>query len=162
MDAREVKEWLDVTDTPAVPVEIQAADGSWSAGFAPHDIEDRLANPSTPTSRLRILSPFDPVIRDRARLRKLFGFEYRVEMFVPAAKRQWGYYVYPLLEGSRFVGRLEVKADRGNGVLNVLNLWPEPGVRWTKARAGKLEAELARFAKLATVGTVNWKCARPS
>lgn len=161
MDAQEVKAWLETSVAPAVPVEIQAADGTWSPAFAPPDIEDRLADQSRPTSRLRILNPFDPVIRDRSRLKKLFGFEYRVEMFVPAAKRQWGYYVYPLLEGDRFVGRLEVKADRGNSALNVLNFWAEPGIKWTQARAGRLEAELARFARLATVGDVTWQCARP-
>ena len=66
-------------------------------------------------------------------------------MFVPASKRIWGYYVYPLLEGSRFVGRMEIKADRRNGVLNVQNVWLEEGVNWTPQRANKLDAELARL-----------------
>lgn len=161
MGSREVRDWLERPDAPAVPVEIEAADGTWSKAMAPADITDRLAANPSPTSRLRILNPFDPVIRDRARLKRLFGFEYRVEMFVPAAKRQWGYYVYPLLEGDRFVGRLEAKADRADGTLNVLNFWAEPGVKWTGARASKLDAELARFTRLATVERVDWKCPRP-
>ena len=77
-------------------------------------------------------------------------------MFVPAAKRQWGYYVYPLLEGDRFVGRIEVKADRKAGRLNVLKLWLEPRVKWTGARAAKLEAELARLARFVGLEQVIW------
>ena len=89
------------------------------------------------------------MIRDRARLARLFGFEYRVEMFVPAAKRVWGYYVYPLLEGARFVGRIELKADRRAGRLEVLQFWPEPGIRWTAPRFDRLDAELLRLARFA-------------
>lgn len=159
-DGREVQDWLKGAGAFAVPVDVQAADGAWGNAFAPADIEERLAGLVTPTSRLRILNPFDPVIRDRSRLKRLFGFDYRVEMFVPAAKRQWGYYVYPLLEGDRFVGRLEVKAYRDRGVLNVINLWPEPGVKWTAARLKKLDAELARLARFVSVDSVTWSCPR--
>ena len=150
----EVKTW--VADGNLVPVRVQGADGSWSAALALPDIAERLANLSAPTSRLRILNPFDPVIRDRVRLSRLFGFDYRIEIFVPEAKRQWGYYVYPLLEGDRFVGRIEVKADRKAQRLDVIRLWPEPGVKWTPARQNKLEAELDRFARLAEVKEVAW------
>lgn len=161
MSAAEVKTWLAEAAATLSPVEVQAADGSWSAALAPADIEARLAAAVAPTSRLRILNPFDPVIRDRTRLKRLFGFDYRVEMFVPAAKRVWGYYVYPLLEGDRFVGRIEVKGDRAKGVLNVLAFWPEPGVQWPASRWKKLDAELARFARLAEVRNVTWGCPRP-
>ena len=160
-DGKEVRAWVEKAEKSLVPVEVQAADGSWSRALAPGDIETRLSALSAPPSRLRILNPFDPVIRDRARLQRLFGFGYRVEMFVPEAKREWGYYVFPLLEGDRFVGRLEAKADRKRGVLGVSNLWPEPGVTWTAARAARLDAELSRFARLATVTDVTWSCPRP-
>ncbi|MBL4751233.1 MAG: YcaQ family DNA glycosylase [Amylibacter sp.] len=156
MDTQEVKTWAQ--DAALVAVELQAADGTWSEAFAPVDIEDRLSRLTAPTSRLRILSPFDPAVRDRNRLSRLFGFDYRIEIFVPAAKRKWGYYVFPLLEGDRFVGRIEAKADRAKGVLNVFNLWAEPQVMWTGARAAKLDAELSRLAKLAGVSEVNWHC----
>lgn len=152
----EVKDWV-AAQRGLVPVEIECADGSWAGVLAPGDIEARLANVPAPTSRLRILNPFDPVIRDRKRLARLFGFEYTVEMFVPAAKRRWGYYVYPLLEGDRFVGRIEVKADRKTGRLNVLNLWHEPKVKWTGARAAKLDAELSRMARFIGVSEVIWQ-----
>lgn len=158
--AAEVKTWMGRAGALVVPVEVESADGSWSNAFATADIDVRLAETPTPTSRLRILNPFDPVIRDRARLKRLFGFDYRVEMFVPAAKRKWGYYVYPLLEGARFVGRIEVKGDRAKSELNVLAFWPEPGVKWATARWKKLDAELARFAHLAEVQNVTWACAR--
>jgi uncharacterized protein YcaQ len=152
----EVKRWIGQAEIggagPLVaPVEVEAADGSWSNAFAAVDIGARLAEIDRPTSRLWILNPFDPVIRDRARLKRLFGFDYRVEMFVPAAKRVWGYYVYLLLEGDRFVGRVEVMGDRAEGALNVLAFWPEPGVKWSPPRWDKLDAELARFARLAKV-----------
>lgn len=157
-DNAEVKTWV-AGQTGLVPVEIECADRSWVSVLAPGDIEARLAEAPAATSRLRILNPFDPVIRDRKRLRRLFGFEYTVEMFVPAAKRRWGYYVYPLLESDRFVGRIEVKADRKAGRLDVLNLWPEPKVKWTSARAEKLEAELARLARFVGVDEVIWQAA---
>ena len=111
-----------------------------------------------PTSRLRILNPFDPVVRDRDRLKRLFGFDYRIEIFVPAAKRQWGYYVFPLLEGDRFIGRIEAKADRAKATLEIIALWREASVKWTAPRARKLEAELARFARFAGLDSVSWAC----
>lgn len=161
-EAREVKAWAEKAGQSIVPVDLQAADGSWSKAFAPSDIETRLSEVATPASRLRIINPFDPIVRDRARLKRLFGFDYRIEIFVPIAKRKWGYYVFPLLEGDRFVGRIEAKADRDQGVLKVTNVWPEPGVKWTARRCAKLEAELARFARFVSVGRVNWFCPRPS
>lgn len=99
--------------------------------------------------RLRILSPFDPALRDRARAEFLFGFFYRIEVFVPEPKRRWGYYVFPVLEGERLVGRLDAKAFKQEGVLRVKAFWPEIGVRLTKARALRLEAELDRLARFA-------------
>ncbi|TCD14268.1 winged helix-turn-helix domain-containing protein [Oricola cellulosilytica] len=157
-DAGEVRRWSDGSKRSLVPVEIQAADGSWSRALAPDDIELRISEPPEPGSRLRIVNPFDPIVRDRARLMRLFGFDFRIEIFVPAAKRRWGYYVFPLLEGDRFVGRIEARADRAGGVLNVVSLWPEPGVRWTARRAAKLEAELARFARFVSLSDVRWHC----
>lgn len=152
----EAKSWAAQNEADLVPVEIICADRSVVCVLAPPDIEQRLANLPAPTSRLRILNPFDPVIRDRNRLKRLFGFDYTVEMFVPAAKRQWGYYVYPLLEGDRFIGRMEIKADRKAGRLNVLRLWREPKVKWTAARAEKLDAELARMARFVGLQEVVW------
>jgi uncharacterized protein YcaQ len=160
-DATEVAEvsgWADRHGPSLIPVKVEAYDGSWSKAFAAADIEARLAELKPPTSRLRILNPFDPAIRDRTRLKRLFGFDYTVEMFVPAAKRQWGYYVYPLLEGDRMVGRIEVKADRSKGGLHVHKLWWEPKVQVTPQRRAKLESELGRLARLAGVDDLHWHC----
>jgi uncharacterized protein YcaQ len=156
-DLGEVKAWTAAKARKLVPVEIESARGEWSAALALPDIEARLASVSAPASRLRILNPFDPVIRDRNRLTRLFGFDYRIEIFVPEAKRQWGYYVYPLLEGDRFVGRIELKSDREAGEISVHQLWPEPGVKWTDARQAKLEAELGRLARLVGADEVVWR-----
>lgn len=153
-ETTEVRDWVQTADLR--PVEVQGARGEWTAALAPRDIEDRLAALVPATSRLRILNPFDPVIRDRNRLSRLFGFDYRVEMFVPAAKRIWGYYVFPILEGERFVGRIDLKADRKASALLVQNFWPEPGVRWPDSRRAKLAAELDRLARLAGVERVVW------
>jgi len=158
--AREVTDWTKTQGGELQDVEIKGADGRWTKALAPADIEHRLQNVRAPTSRLRILNPFDPLIRDRVRLMRLFGFEYKIEIFIPAAKRKWGYYVYPILEGARFVGRIEVRALRKENQLQVLNLWPETGVKWTPNRTAKLNAELKRLSQLAGVSQVVWECVK--
>lgn len=124
-------------------VEIEGAQGQRRKSFV-FDLPQE-ATPE-PTSRLRILSPFDPALRDRSRAEFLFGFHYRIEVFVPEPKRVYGYYVFPILEGDRLVGRIDVKAFRDAGSLRVKAFWPEAGVKLTKARRSKLEAELIRLA----------------
>lgn len=153
-DLPEVKAWASKNTATLVEVEVEGADGSWTEAMAVADIEDRIAALKDPTTRLRILNPFDPAIRDRARLLRLFGFDYTVEMFVPAAKRKWGHYVYPLLEGNRFVGRIEAKGDRAKGTLTMSKLWTETTRLHTNKRLDKLDAELARLAKLAGLHAV--------
>lgn len=157
----EVKGWAARADL--VPVEVEAADGRVTDALAPPDIDERLANAPRPGTRMRLINPFDPAIRDRARLERLFGFAYRNEMFVPKAKRVFGYYVYPLLEGDRFVGRIELRADRRAGDLVVVGFWPEPGVAWPAARGDRLTAELERFRRFAGLAAIRWDapCPRP-
>ena len=87
----------------------------------------------------------------------MFGFFYRIEVFVPAAKRQYGYYVFPILEGDRLVGRIDAKAERDADRLHVRALWPEEGVRFGAGRLTRLEAALQRVARLAGVSGVTFE-----
>jgi uncharacterized protein len=82
-----------------------------------------------PSARTTFLSPFDRLVHDRARAEALWGFRYRLEMYVPAAKREYGYYVLPILRGDRVVGRIEPVHDRKTGRLHVRDVWWEDGVR---------------------------------
>jgi len=72
-----------------------------------------------------LLSPFDPVVWYRDRAKRLFGFEYKIEIYVPKAKRKYGYYVMPLLVGEHVVARVDLKADRVNSKLDILGFWLE-------------------------------------
>ncbi len=126
-------------------VEIELADGSVRPVWARPDILDVVRNAPEPPARVRFLSPFDPMIRERHRTQRLFGFDYRFEAFVPAKKRIYGYYVLPMLERDRLVGRIELKAHRDRGDLEIRGLWMEPGMRPSKARTAKIEAEIERW-----------------
>jgi uncharacterized protein YcaQ len=77
--------------------------------------------------RVTFLSPFDRLVHDRDRAEALWNFYYRLEMYVPAAKREYGYYVLPILSGDRIVGRIEPVYDRKTRQLSVKGLWWEPG-----------------------------------
>ncbi|HZX53150.1 MAG TPA: crosslink repair DNA glycosylase YcaQ family protein, partial [Ilumatobacteraceae bacterium] len=89
-------------------------------------------------SACRLLSPFDPVVWNRDRANRLFGFHYRIEIYTPPPKRIYGYYVLPILWGDGIVGRLDLKADRQGGALLVQASFTEPGVP-----AGPLAEDLA-------------------
>ena len=89
---------------------------------------DAVADPVPPT-RTTFLSPFDRLVHDRNRAEAMWDFYYRLEMYVPKAKREYGYYVLPILRGDRVIGRIEPLHDRKAGELRVLGTWWEDGVK---------------------------------
>lgn len=110
-----------------------------------------------------LLSPFDPVVWDRARAAAMFGFEYRIECYTPAPKRRYGYYVLPILHRGRLVGRLDAKAHRADGVFEVKALYLESGVAPTAALAAALAEAIRRCADWhATPRVTVGRCDPPS
>ena len=99
---------------------------------------------TTFTGRTALLSPFDRLVYWRNVTKALFDFDYALEIYVPVAKRRWGYYVLPILHGERIVGRADAKADREAGVLRIPALHLEPG-----ASQGDLAAARAELGELA-------------
>ncbi len=157
----EAREWCKqaLTKRELEEIEVTCADGRTRKMLSRAGSED-VGQLSKPPGRIRVLSPFDPMLRDRNRAEKLFGFHYRIEVFVPAPKRTYGYYVFPLLEGDRMIGRIDMKAHRDDDALRVSAVWPERSVRWSAARTGRLESELDRVRRFADLSRVefadNW------
>jgi uncharacterized protein YcaQ len=140
-----------------IPVTLESSDGAKERmSFAMCDWESRLSALPAPPAKTRLLSPFDPVLRDRARALRLFNFDYRFEAFVPAPQRQYGYYVLPILEGDRLVGRLDPKFNRSDGLLNIRKIYWEPGVRVTLSRRRGLDGAVGQLARLIGAQAVIW------
>lgn len=113
----------------ALGVRLQS--GEWHAH--PHAADDAVPD------RVTLLSPFDRLVHDRDRAEALFDFRYRLEMYVPRAKREYGYYVLPILVGDRLVGRVEPRFDRKTRTLEVLGAWGDT------SRLDEALASLAAF-----------------
>jgi uncharacterized protein YcaQ len=94
-----------------------------------------------------LLSPFDPLVWDRARARELFGFDYRIEVYTPMEKRRYGYFTTPILNRGELIGRLDPKAHRKDGVLEVKAIHLEPGVQLTDERVTDLRETLRECAE---------------
>ena len=145
----EARAWCAAQEPGAlVEVEVEGAGaGQTRRLLARPDIGEQVERASEPPGGVRMLSPFDPLLRDRRRAEWLFGFRYRIEIFVPEEKREYGYYVFPLLEGDRLIGRIDMR--RSDGRLCVRALWPERGVRLGKGRMARIGRELDRIARFA-------------
>ena len=132
---RQAGDWLSgaARTGEVIPVTIGSADGSPPRpGYALANLRRRLADLPDPPAGIRLLSPFDPVLRDRARAKRLFDFDFRFEGFVPKARRKHGYYVMALLAGDRFLGKVDPKFDRATGTLRIGAQWWQPGINPTR------------------------------
>jgi uncharacterized protein len=152
----EAKDWCAraLASGRILELDVEMADGSLRRCFSSEALLDGVASLPMASSRVRVLSPFDPALRDRNRAERLLGFHYRIEIFVPAAKRRYGYYVFPVMQGDRMIGRVD--ARRRSDALHVTAFWPEAGVRMGAVRRAGLDAEFARLARLAGVGEVRY------
>jgi uncharacterized protein YcaQ len=151
----QAKEWCvrELASQTIVEVDVECPDGSLRRSFALPETVD--ISPPEPNNRVRLLSPFDPALRDRKRAERLFNFYYRIEIFVPAPKRRYGYYVFPVMQGDRMIGRIDTKRDGGTTLVTAF--WPEKGVRMGKARVRALEAEIDRVATFVGSKDVRWE-----
>jgi uncharacterized protein YcaQ len=121
----------------AVPVTIEGVRGEW---LAHREVLEQRFRPRT-----TLLSPFDPLIADRDFTEELFGFRFRLEIYLPKEKRQHGYFVLPILHGDRLVGRIDPLFDRKTGVLRVNAVHWEPGVRPDEVPLERTMRELASW-----------------
>src|SRR5438477_3718925 len=121
LPAREVGEDSLRADGIAVPVTIDGLPGEWLAHM---DLLEALKDAWEP--RTTLLSPFDPLISDRERSEALFDFRFKLEIYKPTAQREFGYYVMPILDGDRLIGRIDPVLDRTKKVLHLNAVYAEP------------------------------------
>ena len=114
-------------------------------GWAAETFLHRDARNPRRVDHVALLSPFDPIVWDRARALRMFDFHYRIEIYTPAPKRIFGYYTLPLLVDEAIVGRIDLKTDRQNGVLLVQSAWREAGASFDLDRVATLLGETAAW-----------------
>jgi uncharacterized protein YcaQ len=117
-----------------------------------------LEAPPEPPPSVAFLPPFDALVWDRALLGSLFDFEYVWELFLPPAKRRWGWYVLPILFADRLVGRIEPRIDRAAGRVQVLDLWWEEGFDQRRADGfvDAMREALRAYLRFAGAGALEW------
>lgn len=133
-------------------------DGEILAATVPGWKHPAFADPKGATPRTiegaTVLSPFDPVVWNRDRAQRLFDFEYKIEIYVPQAKRRWGYYVLPVMVDGHIVARLDVKTDREHGVLRIKASHAEAS-RNDKTTAARVADAIRDLAQLVQVETID-------
>ena len=138
-----------------VPVEVEGMRGK---RFVIKENVGLLQAPPEPSPSVAFLPPFDPLVWDRGLLGSVFDFEYVWELFVPPAKRRWGWYVLPIVFRDRFVGRIEPRIDRAEARVHVLDLWWEEGFAPRRA-AGFVDAmrdALRAYLRFAGASQLEW------
>ncbi|EFH1545297.1 winged helix-turn-helix domain-containing protein [Escherichia coli] len=120
-------------------------------------LERALAGKLTATHSA-VLSPFDPVVWDRKRAEQLFDFSYRLECYTPAPKRQYGYFVLPLLHRGQLVGRMDAKMHRQTGILEVISLWLQESIKPTTTLQKGLRQAITDFANWQQATRVTLGC----
>jgi uncharacterized protein YcaQ len=112
--------------------------------------------------RLSLLPPFDNMLGSTARAKRLFGFDYIREQFLPAEKRKYGTYVLPILSGERFIGRIDPRLDRESGTLVVNSVHAEPGAPEDRGTAEKIAETVARLASFLGARRVSYSSRVPA
>lgn len=135
------------------PIEVAGLAGQWHVHADDLPLLEQIENGDW-KPRTTLLSPFDNLIRDRQRLERLFGFEYRMEIYVPKPKRRYGYYVLPILDGDCLVGRLDPAMDRVNGRLKVNAVYAEPGA--APAAGKRVDSAVRDLAKFLGAGEITY------
>ncbi|ADO49117.1 winged helix-turn-helix domain-containing protein [[Enterobacter] lignolyticus] len=133
------------TEGQVIPVEVEGLGEMWVHASLSQPLDEALAGKLRATHSA-VLSPFDPVVWDRKRAEQLFDFSYRLECYTPAPKRQYGYFVLPLLHQGKLVGRMDSKIHRKTGVLEVFALYLQEGVRVSGALEQGLKQAIDDFA----------------
>ena len=144
-----------VEDGELVPVEIEGMRGK---RLVLRDEVGLLEAPPEPAPSVAFIPPFDPVVWDRRLLGSLFDFDYVWELFVPPAKRRWGWYVLPILFRDRLVGRIEPRIERDDGRVAVLDLWWEEGFEPARVEGfvDAMREALRAYLAFARAGQIEW------
>lgn len=143
-----LKPLLDVwqREQRVIPVAVETLGEMWLHAdllpLLPQALEGKLQ-----ATHSAVLSPFDPVVWDRKRAEQLFNFSYRLECYTPAPKRQYGYFVLPLLHKGQLVGRMDAKMHRKTGTLEIIALYLEDGVKATAPLEKGLSSAISDFAR---------------
>jgi uncharacterized protein YcaQ len=138
-----------------VSVEIEGMRGK---RFVVREDVELLQAPPEPPPSVAFLPPFDPLVWDRGLLGSLFDFEYVWELFVPPAKRRWGWYVLPIVFRDRFVGRIEPRIDRADARVQILAVWWEDGFSARRAEGfvDAMRDALRAYLRFAGASRLEW------